>query len=153
MDRFKLEFILHWIWAVVFGLLLITGLALLGPRYGWVLNYNLGMADYLHRTMAVVFTILLFVQIILEMRRILVLKSKHEPWLVVGKQGFALIIFISSWLFILTGIFLWHCMEQNHTLLALAAVMHEMLTFLMIIGMVWHIYDKSHVLVLGGRRE
>ena len=153
MGKFKPEFILHWIWTIVFGILTITGLALLGPKYGWVMNYNLAVADYLHRTMAVLFTVIFLVEIALEVRRILWLKGKREPWLVVGKNGFALLTFIASWLFIVTGIFLWYCMENEHGILALAAIVHEMLTFVMVFAIIWHIWDKSHVLILGGGRN
>ncbi|GAB4271950.1 Prokaryotic cytochrome b561 [Thermincola ferriacetica] len=153
MDRFRLEFILHWIWAAVFGILLITGLALLGPRYGWALNYNLAMADYLHRTVAILFTGLLFIEILLELKRILFNDSKREPWLVIGKSGFALITFISAWLLIISGLLLWHCTEDDHGVTALASVVHQTVTFAMIIGMTWHLYDKSHVLIFGGGRR
>lgn len=152
MERFKLEFVLHWIWAAVFGLMVLTGIALLGPKYGWILNYNLGLADYLHRTLAVTFTFLTFVEIVLELKRILWHKSKKEPWLVVGKKSFALVNYIAAQLFIITGVLLWLCVEDNHALLALASTLHEMVAYAMVIGMVWHLYDKSHVLIVGGRK-
>lgn len=149
MERFKIEFVLHWLWAAVFGLMLVSGIALLGPRYGWALNYNLALADYLHRSLAVVLTIILFAEIILELRRIFWFKSKRAPWLVIGKKGFAVITFIASYLLILSGILLWLCTD-NHALMAFASVVHEMVTFAMVFGMIWHIYDKSHILTLGG---
>lgn len=152
MERFKHEFILHWIWVAVFGLLVITGLTLLGPKYGWILNYNLGLADYLHRTLSVTFTILTFIEIVLEIRRIIWHGARKEAWLVMGKHGFALITFITSQLFIISGMLLWLCIEDNHVLLALASIVHEMVAFAMIIGMVWHLWDKSHVLIVGGRK-
>lgn len=152
MDKFKLEFLLHWIWAAVFGILVLTGLSLLGPKFGWVLDYNLGLADYLHRTLAVVFTVLTLVEIILELKRILLAGAKKEPWLVVGKKGFALITFIGSMLFIITGVLMWLCIEDNHALLALATIIHEMVAYAMIIGMIWHLYDKSHILMVGGKK-
>ncbi len=150
MEKVKTEFILHWVWSIVFGLLVVTGLALLGPKYGWVLNYNLGVADYIHRTMAVTFTVLTFIEIMLEIKRLLKSKYQREPWLVVGKSGFALVTFIASVLLIISGILLWVCVEDNHSLLALAAIVHEMVTFAMIIGITWHIYDKSYTLIMGG---
>lgn len=152
MERFKIEFILHWVWAAVFGLMVLTGLALLGPKYGWVLNYNLGLADYLHRTLAVTFTIIAFIEIILEIRRIVWHDGKKEAWLVFGKKGFALITFIATQLFIISGILLWLCIEDNHVLLALASIVHEMVAYAMIIAMIWHLYDKAHVLIVGDRK-
>lgn len=152
MEKLKLEFLLHWIWAFVFGLLMLTGIALLGPKYGWILNYNLGLADYLHRTLAVTFTFLTLLEIILEIKRIVWHNSKQEPWLVFGKKGFALITFISAQLFIISGILLWLCIEDNHALLALASIIHETVTYGMVIGMIWHLYDKAHVLIVGGRK-
>ncbi|MDT3700949.1 MAG: hypothetical protein RO469_16190 [Thermincola sp.] len=152
MERLKLEFVLHWIWAIVFGLLLLTGVALLGPIYGWILNYNLGLADYLHRTLAVTFTFLTLVEIVLEIKRIVLDNSQKKAWLVVGKATFALINFIAALLFIITGVLLWLCMDDNHALLALASIIHEMVAYVMVIGMIWHLYEKSHVLIVGGRK-
>lgn len=151
--KFKLEFILHWVWSVVFGMMLITGIALLGPKYGWAMDYNLAFADYLHRTLAVVLTVLLLMEIILEVRRILILNAKREPWLVVGKKGFALVTFAASFLLIISGLLLWVCVEDNHAVTAFASIIHESVTFAITFGMIWHIYDKSHVLIIGGGRK
>lgn len=153
MGKFKLEFILHWIWSVVFGMMLITGIALMGPKYGWAMDYNLSLADYLHRTMALVLTVLFFIEIIMEIRRILVLNDKREPWLVVGKNGFALVTFLASFLLIISGLLIWICVEDNHVITAFASIIHEAVTFAIAFGMIWHIYDKSHVLIIGGGRK
>lgn len=153
MLKFKLEFILHWVWSAVFGMLLITGIALMGPKYGWAMDYNLALADYFHRTLALVFAVLFLVEIVLEVRRILLLNDKREPWLVVGKKGFALVTFIASFLLILSGLLLWVCVEDNHAVTAFAMVIHESVTIAITFGMIWHIYDKSHVLIIGGARK
>lgn len=153
MQKFKLEFILHWVWSAVFGIMLITGIALLGPKYGWALDYNLALADYLHRTLAPVLTVLFFAEIVLEIRRLLTLNGKSEPWLVVGKSGFAVITFAATFLLIISGLLIWVCVEDNHAVVAFASVIHETVTFGMTFGLIWHIYDKSHVLILGGGRK
>jgi len=154
VERFKYDFILHWIWSAVFGLMLLTGLALLGPKYGWVLGYNLGLADYLHRTLAVIFTILFLIEIVLEIRRRITSRQKRAPWLVVGKGGFALLTFIAAQLLIISGVLMWLCIDDNHAVLALASVIHETVTYVMVVGVVWHLFEKSYVLILlgGGRR-
>lgn len=153
MERFKFDFLLHWIWAIVFGIMLITGVAMMGPRYGWIMNYNLALADYLHRTMAVVFTMILLIEVVLEIVRITLKKSKKEPWIIVKKNGFGLFTFITAQLLIISGLYLLHCMEQNHATLAFASIIHETITFAVVIGMVWHIYEKSHLLTIGGGRK
>ncbi len=153
MDRFKLEYLLHWIFSIVFGILLITGLALLGPKYGWILNYNLALADYLHRTLAVTFSILLCLEVLLEIRRIVWLKGKREPWLVIGKNRFGLVTFFCCQVLIISGILIWLCTEDGHAVAAFAAMIHEKATFIMAAGLIWHIYDKSHVLTIGGNRK
>lgn len=150
MVKFKIEFILHWVWAVVFGMMLITGIALMGPKYGWAMDYNLALADYFHRTLALVFTALLLVEIGLEVRRLLVLNEKREPWLVVGKTGFALITFIAAFLLTISGLLVWVCVEDNHIVTAFASIVHESVTIAMTFGIIWHIYDKSYVLIMGG---
>lgn len=153
MGKFKIEFILHWLWTAVFGVLLITGIALMGPKYGWAMEYNLALADYLHRTLAVALTLLLFIEVCLEIRRILFLNSKREPWLVVGRNGFPLVTFVASFLLIISGLLLWVCVEDNHAIVAFASMIHEGVTFAIAFGIIWHIYDKSHVLILGAGRK
>lgn len=153
MERFKFDFLLHWIWAIVLGILLLTGVAMIGPRFGWVMNYNLALADYLHRTMAVVFTMILLIEAVLEIVRITLKGSKKEPWLIVNKKGFGLFTFITAQMLIISGLYLLHCMEQSHAALAFALIIHESITFAMVIGMVWHLYEKSHLLTIGGGRK
>lgn len=153
VERFKFDFILHWIWSAVFGLMLLTGLALLGPKYGWVLDYNLGLADYLHRTFAVILTILFLIEIVFEIRRLMTKKRNTTPWVVVGKGGFALLTFIAAQLLIISGVLMWLCLDDNHAVLALASIIHETVTYAMVVGVVWHLFEKSYVLILGGGRR
>lgn len=64
-----------------------------------------------------------------------------------------MVTFIAAQLLVISGVLIWLCIDDNHALLALASVIHENVTYAMIIGTVWHIFDKSHVLILGGGRN
>ena len=149
MKGYRLTFIMHWLWAITFALMAITGLTLLGPKYGWITNYNMGVADYLHRTLAVFFTFLTLSEVMLEIRRIIKKDDAMDHWLVIGKKGFGLLNLIVANVLIITGVLVWICAEYDHAITALAVTMHESATFIMIFFVVWHIYEKSHILILG----
>lgn len=143
MKGLKIDFILHWLWAIVFGLMLISGLTLMGAKLGWLTNYNVALSDYIHRTMAAVFVILLFIAIVVEILRISK-SEKPKQWLIVKKSGMGILNLIISILFLLSGVFLWLCMEFSHQNLAFALMVHDLLTFIWLPVMVWHIYEKAH---------
>jgi len=46
--KVKFDLVIHWIWTIVFSLLALSGLAMVGAKYGWVLQYDIAKADYVH---------------------------------------------------------------------------------------------------------
>jgi cytochrome b subunit of formate dehydrogenase len=145
MQRVKIrfDFIIHWLWTVVFVLLLISGLSLMGAKFGWITNYNLALSDYIHRTLAVPFVILGFAAIVMEAYRIST-AAKPMQWLIVKKTGIGIYNLAVILLFAISGLFLWLCTEFSPTILAFAFTIHELLTFISVIVLIWHIYTKAH---------
>jgi len=146
MKGIKIDFILHWLWAVVFGLLLISGMALMGAKYGWLMNYQLPLADYLHRTLAAALVILTLISIGVEAGRLSKKTPKVMPWLVINKSLLGIFNLAATLLFVLSGIFLWICIEFSHSTIAFAYVIHDLVTFISMPVVIWHIYDKAYAL-------
>lgn len=67
----KFDIILHWLWALVFSILALSGIAMAGAKYGWVMQYDIATADLVHRLAAVVYVLLTLMVIIYEIIRIL----------------------------------------------------------------------------------
>ncbi|MGE5416501.1 MAG: hypothetical protein ACM3UZ_07050 [Acidobacteriota bacterium] len=143
----KFDFLIHWVWSVVFAILALSGLAMIGAKYGWILSYNLAQADYIHRVMAAIYIILTFVVVMHEVVWVFKNEKKKQPWMVIGPDEYRFFAFITTLLFIITGTIIWVCMESNHAALALAMFVHENLTYLAIVSVIWHIYEKSHALL------
>ncbi|MGE5404906.1 MAG: hypothetical protein ACM3PP_08195 [Candidatus Saccharibacteria bacterium] len=143
----KFDFLIHWVWSVVFAILALSGLAMIGAKYGWILSYNLALADYIHRVMAAVYVILTSVVVTHEVIRVFTNDKKRQPWMVIGPHEYQFFTFIATLLFIITGAIIWVCMESNHAALALAMFIHENLTYLVVVSLIWHIYEKSHALL------
>lgn len=36
----RFDFVMHWLWAIVWSLLGISGFAMVGAKYGWLLNWK-----------------------------------------------------------------------------------------------------------------
>ncbi|MHB8170737.1 MAG: hypothetical protein ACYDG6_04245 [Thermincolia bacterium] len=142
----KIDFIIHWLWAVVFGLLLITGMVLMGAKFGWLMNYQIPLADYLHRTLAAAFVILALISMGLEVYRQSKANSPAMPWLVICKSGMGIFNLAVTLLFVLSGIFIWICTEFPHSILGFAYIIHDLLTFISLPVIIWHIYDKAYAL-------
>lgn len=144
----KFDFIIHWLWTIVFSLLAISGIAMIGARYGWVLGYDIMTADYIHRILAAIFVLLTFVSISYEVYRGIKGDDRKLTWLVIGKStGYQIFTFIITLIFIITGTIIWVCMDSNISAAAFALYIHEKLTYIAIAGVIWHIYKKSHALL------
>lgn len=148
--KLNIDFYIHWIWSVTFGLLALSGFTLMGARYGWILNYDLAAADYLHRTMAALFTLLLAVAIILEIFKVL-FNIKVTVWMMVGRGPYQIFTLITTLLLIISGLYIWICMEWSMQALAFNLIVHELASFLATGSIIWHIYQKAYVLILNNK--
>ncbi len=141
------QFIIHWIWSVVFGLMTISGFVLTGAKFGWLMNYNLPQADFIHRTFAVLFTLLTIIAVGMEIFRI-ASGAKRMVWLIVGKSGFQLFTLLISLVFIITGVLVWTCNEYSKAAMVFAYQTHELAAYVIAGAVIWHIYKKAHALIL-----
>lgn len=144
----RFDFITHWLWSIVFAGLALSGLAMVGAKYGWILNYDIATADYVHRVLAAIYVILTFVviahQVLFEVRN----DEKKQAWLVIGKTKYQLFTLITTLIFIITGTIIWVCMDTNMAAVAFALFIHEKLTYLVVASVIWHVYVKCHALVI-----
>lgn len=143
----KFDFIMHWLWTIVYLLLAISGIAMTGARYGWILNYNIATADLTHRVLAAVFVVLTFASILYEVVRTVQKDNKKLSWFIIGRSGYQLFTLITSLIFIITGAIIWVCMSSNMAATAFALYIHEKLTYIAVGSVIWHIYKKSHALL------
>lgn len=118
-----------------------------GVKYGWLLNYDLGTADYYHRMIAALFVVLTLVSIVYEVIRNIKDDQKKLAWFVVGKTGYQFFTFMTTIIFIITGAMIWVCMDSNVAAFSFALFIHENLTYIVLGSLVWHIYMKCHALL------
>ncbi|MCX8131821.1 MAG: cytochrome b/b6 domain-containing protein [Clostridia bacterium] len=147
MEKIRFDFIIHWLWTVAFALLTLSGLAMVGAKYGWLLNYDIVSADYVHRLSAAVYVLLTFVSVAYEVIRGIRNEDKKLAWFMIGKGGYQLFTFITTLIFIITGAIIWICMDSNMTAVSFALYIHEKLTYIVVASVIWHIYMKCHALV------
>ncbi len=145
--KVRFDFIIHWIWTLVFVLLTLSGLAMVGPRYGWMLNFDLASADMVHRILAAVFVLLTFISIANEVVRVIKRDDRRQAWFIIGKTGYQLFTFVTTLIFIITGVIIWICMDSNMAATAFALYVHEKLTYVAALSVIWHIYVKCHALL------
>jgi hypothetical protein len=138
--------IFHWIWAAVFAILLLSGLAMTGARFGWLLQYDITTADFVHRVFAAFYVLLTFLMIAFEAARVLV-NGKNLPWAVFGSTGYGRFTLLTTMMFILSGVVLWGNHEQNKAALAFSMFVHEKLTYFVLLSLIWHIYQEAHALI------
>ncbi|MCX7746546.1 MAG: cytochrome b/b6 domain-containing protein [Clostridia bacterium] len=146
-DQLRFDFIIHWLWTIVFALLALSGLAMTGAKYGWILNFDIASADYVHRVLAAIYVLLTFITIAIEVVRCIKSDDKKLVWFVIGKSGYQLFTFITTLIFIITGVIIWVCMDSNMAAVSFALFIHEKLTYIVIASVIWHIYVKCHALL------
>ncbi|KNY28066.1 cytochrome b/b6 domain-containing protein [Pseudobacteroides cellulosolvens] len=151
MNNVRFDFIIHWLWTIVFALLALSGLAMVGAQYGWILNYDIVSADYVHRVLAAVYVLLTFISIVIEVIRGIKSDEKKLTWFMIGKSGYQLFTFITTLIFIITGAIIWVCMDSNMAVVSFALYVHEKLTYIVVASVIWHIYVKCHALLLPKR--
>ena len=151
--KVRFDFVMHWIWAIVFSILALSGLAMVGARYGWIMNYDITSADLIHRVFAAIFVLLTFISITYEVIRGLRNDESKLAWFIIGKKGYQIFTFITTLIFIITGVIIWVCMDSNKQAAAFAMYIHEKLTYIVIVSVIWHIYEKSHALVISKKSK
>lgn len=143
----KFDLVMHWLYIMVWALLAISGFAMTGASYGWLLNFDLASADYVHRVSAAMFVILTLISIIYEVIRGIKNDGKKSAWLIIGKNGYQLFTFIATLLFIITGALIWFCMEFDMSFISFPLLVHEYLSYIFLASVIWHIYKKCHILL------
>lgn len=103
----RIDFILHWLWTLTYGILAFTGVALIGAKYGWIIKFNLALADYLHRISAAMWSVILLAAIGTEIYQLTVGNKQYSFWLIVGTKDYQLFNLISALLFFVTGLIIW----------------------------------------------
>lgn len=149
----RFDFVVHWLWTIVFAALTLSGLAMVGAKYGWVLNYDITAADYIHRVLATIYVLLTFISIAYEVIRGLKNDDKKLAWFMIGKSGYQFFTFITTLMFIITGAIVWVCMDSNMSATAFALYIHEKLTYIVVASVIWHIYVKCHALLWPRKQE
>lgn len=149
----RFDFVMHWLYTIVWALLALSGFGMVGAKYGWIVNYNLAQADTIHRISAAVFVLLTFISIFYEVWRAIKSKDQKLPWFIIGKSGYQLFNFIASLILIITGALIWICIELNLSLVGFALMVHEYISYIMLGSVIWHIYMKVHALKRVGRKE
>ena len=147
MNNVRFDFVIHWLWAAVFALLTLSGLAMVGAKYGWILNFDIASADYVHRILASVYVLLTFISIAYEVFRGIKNDDKKLVWFMIGKSGYQLFTFITTLIFIITGAIIWICMDSNMAAVSFSLYIHEKLTYIVVASVIWHIYVKCHALI------
>ena len=143
----RFDFIIHWLWTIVFAALTLSGLTMVGAKYGWVLNYDISSADFIHRVLAAVYVLLTFISIAYEVVRSVKNDAKKLAWFMIGSSGYQFFTYITTLIFIITGVIIWICMDSNMSATAFALYIHEKLTYIVAASVIWHIYVKCHALL------
>lgn len=143
----RFDFVMHWIYAIVWALLGISGFAMVGAKYGWLLNFDIASADYMHRVSAAAFIIITLISIIYEIYRNIKNDQRYLAWFIIGKKGYQLFTFIMTLILIITGVIIWVCMEYKMPFVTFALFIHEYASYIFLASIIWHIYKKCHILI------
>lgn len=145
--KMRFDFVMHWLYAIVWALLAISGFAMVGAKYGWILNFDIASADYVHRISSALFIILTLVSIIHEVNRGIKNEQGNLAWFIIGKKGYQLFTFIMTLLIIISGVIIWICMEFNMSFITFALLIHEYVSYIFLASVIWHIYKKCYILI------
>lgn len=149
----RFDFVMHWLWAIVWSALALSGFAMIGAKYGWLLNFDYATADYVHRISAAVFVILTFISIVYEVFRNIKGDTKKLAWFIFGRSGYQLFTFITTLILIITGALIWICTEFEITAVGFALLIHEYISYIALASVIWHIYKKCHALIWPKKAE
>lgn len=149
----RFDFIMHWLWTIVWSLLALSGFSMVGAKYGWLLNYDYALAINVHRVTAAIFVMLTAIAIGYEIVRAARKNEQKVPWLVIGRSGYQMFTFITTLILIISGAILWVCSEMDVKAATIALWLHENVSYLSLASVVWHMYKKGHALVGMKRKE
>jgi cytochrome b subunit of formate dehydrogenase len=147
MNKIRFDFVIHWIYAIIWALLAISGFSMVSAKFGWLLNYDFTIADIVHRINAAAFVVITFISVGYEINRKIKKDDRNLPWFIIGKSGYQLFTFITSLLLIITGAIIWICMEIYKPGVAFALLIHEYISYVALASVVWHMYKKTHILL------
>jgi len=151
--KLRFDFVMHWLWAIVWSLLALSGFSMVGAKYGWILNFDYALADYIHRVFAAIFVVLTLITILFEIFRNIKNDTSKLAWFTFGRSGFQLFTFITTLILIVTGALIWICIEFDLKAIGFALLMHEYIAYLTLGSVIWHIYKKSHALIWPKSKE
>lgn len=143
----RFDFVMHWLWAIVWSILGLSGFSMVGAKHGWLLNFDYGMADYVHRLAAAIFVLLTFISILYEVIRNARNDKNKLAWFIFGRSGYQLFTFITTLVLIITGVLIWLCEVFDKKSVGFALLTHEYISYLALASVIWHIYKKCHALV------
>ncbi|MCX8128654.1 MAG: cytochrome b/b6 domain-containing protein [Clostridia bacterium] len=149
----RFDFVMHWLWAIVWSLLALSGFSMVGAKYGWLLNFDYATADYIHRIAAAIFVILTFISNAYEVYRNIKKDTNPLAWFIFGRSGYQLFTFITTHILIITGAIIWICEEFNMVYAGFALIMHEYISYIALASVIWHIYKKCHALIWPKKTE
>lgn len=145
--KVRFDFIVHWIYAILWAILAISGFAMVGAKYGWILNFDFRTADYMHRWSAALFVVVTLISIIYEVIRGIRNDTTYRAWHVIGRSGYQLFTYIVTLILIITGAIIWFGMMDNMAPAGFALWIHEKISYLALASVIWHIYMKGHALM------
>ncbi len=153
MKNVRFDLVIHWIYAIIWALLAISGFAMISADFGWILNFNFILADKIHRINAALFVLITFISVAYEVIRKIKKDNRPLPWFIIGRGGYQLFNFIVTLLLILSGALIWICMEFNMKAVAFALMIHEYISYLALVSVIWHIYKKTHILLWPKKKQ
>lgn len=146
MKNVRFDFVIHWLFAIVWALLGISGFSMVSAKFGWILNFNFVTADMVHRINAAAFVFITFISVVYEIIRKVKKDDRKQPWFIIGRSGYQLFTLIISMLLIVSGAVIWICMEVDKKDVAFALLVHEYISYVALASVVWHIFKKTHIL-------
>jgi cytochrome b subunit of formate dehydrogenase len=146
MKNMRFDLVIHWLFAIVWALLGISGFSMVSAKFGWILNFNFVAADLVHRINAAAFVIITFISVVYEIIRKVKKNDRPQPWFIIGSSGYQLFTLITNMLLIISGVIIWICMEVDKKDVAFALLVHEYISYVALASVVWHIFKKTHIL-------
>lgn len=139
------DLFLHWIWAILVFLLLLSGLAIVGAKYSWIMGNHFALSDITHRVVGVFWVLWVLIAVIYEIHQIVKTPVAKRVWLPIGKKGFAGFNLSVSLLMIFSGLLLWFMPAVPFIYAVFGFIVHEVFAFLILFVIVWHIVRKRHI--------